>query len=73
MKKVIIDCDPGIDDALALIFAVKCNLLEIEGITTVMGNSTVQNTTRNTLKILDLLDINYISDYIGAKNPLKGK
>jgi purine nucleosidase len=73
MKKVIIDCDPGIDDALALIFAVKSNLLEIEGITTVMGNSTVQNTTRNALKILDLLDNNNIPVYMGAQNPLKGK
>lgn len=37
-RKVIIDCDPGIDDALALILAIKSNEINILGITIVSGN-----------------------------------
>ena len=52
MTKFIIDCDPGHDDAVAILFGAKyCDLI---GITTVYGNSTVQNTTRNALAICEL-------------------
>ncbi len=40
-KKVIIDCDPGIDDSLALILALNSPELDVIGITTVSGNVTV--------------------------------
>lgn len=54
---VIIDTDPGVDDALALMMAIKSGL-QIEGITTVFGNSSIENTTLNALTILQLLDSN---------------
>jgi len=57
MTKILIDCDPGHDDAVALLFAARH--LELVGITTVHGNSSLENTTRNALALLELagLDI----------------
>lgn len=55
MKKVIIDCDPGIDDSMALILALKSPLLEVLAITTVNGNYPVDITCKNALKIVELL------------------
>ncbi|HLC42143.1 MAG TPA: nucleoside hydrolase [Methylomirabilota bacterium] len=54
---VLIDTDPGIDDALALIFALRSEELSVEAITTVAGNVPVELTTRNALRILTLLSI----------------
>ena len=71
MKRVILDCDPGIDDALAIILAVKSKKLQIEGITTVSGNTTIENSTKNTLKILTLLHQEKIAVYKGEEKPLK--
>ncbi|MGA1259049.1 MAG: nucleoside hydrolase, partial [Ilumatobacteraceae bacterium] len=49
---IILDCDPGHDDAFALIVAAKfCNVL---GVTTVAGNAPLELTTRNARIILDL-------------------
>jgi inosine-uridine nucleoside N-ribohydrolase len=50
--KILIDCDPGHDDAVAILFAARH--LDLVGITTVHGNNTLENTTRNTLAILEL-------------------
>lgn len=47
MKKIIFDTDPGIDDAMALLFAHGLNNIDLLGITTVFGNGTIENTTRN--------------------------
>ncbi len=50
--KILIDCDPGHDDAIAILFAAKtCDLV---GITTVHGNSSLENTTRNALALCTL-------------------
>lgn len=54
MIEVIIDCDPGIDDALALIFALKSEDFRIRAITTVGGNVPVDRGTENMLKLLEL-------------------
>lgn len=70
-KKIIIDTDPGVDDALAIAFAIKASL-PIDAFTTVYGNSTVDNSTTNILSILELTDSN-IPVYRGANKPLKGK
>jgi inosine-uridine nucleoside N-ribohydrolase len=48
-QRYILDCDPGHDDAVALLFAAK--FLSLVGITTVFGNSTVDNTTRLTIPV----------------------
>ncbi len=69
--KVIIDTDPGADDALALIYAVNSRKIDIEAITTVCGNSSLLNTTSNAHFILrNLLNTN-IQIYSGAENPLE--
>jgi len=71
MRKIIIDTDPGIDDSIAIAEACYSNL-NILGITTVFGNSTVKNSTRNALTILQLLDKN-IPVYAGSNKSLFGK
>ncbi len=53
-KKVILDVDTGIDDALAILMALKSPELEVVGITTVGGNTGIENVTRNTLQVLEL-------------------
>lgn len=52
MTKILIDCDPGHDDAIAILFAAR--RLDLVGITTVHGNATLENTTRNALAICTL-------------------
>lgn len=68
---LIIDTDPGVDDALALMFACKSNL-NILGISTVFGNSTILDSTRNALTILSLLK-KRILVYEGRSMPIRGK
>ena len=70
---IIIDTDPGHDDALAIMFAVKSEIFDIKAITTVAGNSTIDNTTRNARYFLNLLDREDIPIYSGSKKPLLRK
>src|SRR5690242_17244609 len=53
--KILIDCDPGHDDAVALLFAARH--LDLVAVTTVHGNNSLENTTRNALAILELAGI----------------
>lgn len=69
-KQIIIDTDPGHDDALAIMLLEKSGLFDIKAITTVAGNSTIQNTTNNARYILDLIKSN-TPIYSGAQKPLK--
>lgn len=73
MKKIIIDCDPGIDDALALMLALRCPELEIAGITVVCGNVPAPLGANNTLKVLKLMNRLDIPVYMGAQTPLERK
>ena len=70
MRKIIIDTDPGHDDALALMLAIQSKAFDILAITTVCGNSTIENTTRNAEYILSLVN-SKIPVYSGAEKPLK--
>lgn len=70
MKKVIIDVDTGIDDAIALTLAIRSKKLDILGVTTVAGNIPVETSTRNTLKVLKVLEREDIEIYEGASKPL---
>ncbi|HUD44884.1 MAG TPA: nucleoside hydrolase [Patescibacteria group bacterium] len=70
-KKIIIDTDPGHDDAMAIMLAVKSGAFDILAITTVCGNSTIENTTRNARFVLQVLDREDIPVYSGANKPLK--
>jgi inosine-uridine nucleoside N-ribohydrolase len=53
-RKVIIDCDPGIDDAIALILALRSSRFDIIGITTVFGNASLEQGTKNALRVVEL-------------------
>lgn len=70
MQDLLIDCDTGQDDAIAIILAIASKKFNIVGITTVGGNANVENCTINTLKILELLNIDNISVYKGEQKPL---
>jgi len=68
--KIIVDTDPGHDDALAIMLIEKSGLFDVLAITTVAGNSTIQNTTNNARHILDLIG-STTPLYSGATVPLK--
>lgn len=67
---VIIDCDPGHDDALAITLALARPELDVLGITTIGGNSTLANTTRNALRVLALLGRSDVPVAAGPDQPL---
>jgi inosine-uridine nucleoside N-ribohydrolase len=67
--KVIIDCDTGSDDAVAIMAAALHPALELVAVTTVNGNVPLENTTDNTLRVLDAID-SRIPVHPGAPRPL---
>jgi purine nucleosidase len=69
-RKIIMDCDPGHDDAIAIILAAVQPELEILGITTVSGNAEIEKTTNNALKICDLVSLTDVVVSKGASEPL---
>jgi inosine-uridine nucleoside N-ribohydrolase len=68
---IVIDCDPGHDDAIAILLALASPEVELRGITTVAGNQTLEKTTRNALKVLELADRTDIPVAAGADAPLE--
>lgn len=68
--KIIIDCDPGHDDAMAIMWALAQPSLDIIGITTVAGNQTLEKVTNNTIRILTLLGQMDIPVAKGMSQPL---
>lgn len=68
-KKLIIDTDPGVDDAHALLLALSHAAVHVEAITTVAGNVSLQTTTRNALTVLELLS-KEVPVYAGCKDSL---
>lgn len=72
-KKVILDTDPGVDDALALLLAFRSPELSVVGITTVCGNVSVDQSCVNVFRVLDLLGSRDEPPVArGAERPLKG-
>ena len=69
-KKIILDCDPGHDDAVAIMLAVASEEINLLGITCVGGNATLENTKINSLKICSLLNRLDIPIYAGSNKPL---
>jgi inosine-uridine nucleoside N-ribohydrolase len=53
-RRVILDTDPGIDDAMAILFALRSSALEVLGITTVFGNADIEVGTANALRLVEL-------------------
>lgn len=68
--KIIIDTDPGQDDALTILLALASPEIELLGVTTVAGNVPVAQTTENALKTLDLVGRTDIPVHAGADRPL---
>ncbi|KIW01089.1 uncharacterized protein PV09_07376 [Verruconis gallopava] len=64
-----VDCDTGHDDAFAILLAAHCPKLELLGVSTVHGNSSLTNTTRNTLSILEAIGKRNIDVFPGAEKP----
>jgi inosine-uridine nucleoside N-ribohydrolase len=67
---IVLDCDPGHDDALALMLAVSSPEVELVGVTTVAGNQTIEKTTTNALKVLELCGRSDVPVARGASDPL---
>ena len=73
MRKIpiIMDCDPGHDDALAMLWALsEPEKLEIKAVTIVAGNQTLEKTTRNALRVLTFAGVHNIPVAMGADHPL---
>ncbi|MTV82663.1 ribosylpyrimidine nucleosidase [Secundilactobacillus folii] len=68
-RKIILDCDPGHDDAIAMLMANAHPNIDLLGITIVAGNQTLAKTTTNALNVAQLLDIN-TKIYPGMPQPL---
>jgi pyrimidine-specific ribonucleoside hydrolase len=52
---IVLDCDPGHDDAIALLLALASPELELLGVTTTYGNQTLAKTTANAIRVLELV------------------
>ena len=73
LKRIIIDTDPGQDDALAMMTAFGSEKLEVLGITCVAGNVPLNLTTKNALKICELTGKEQIPVFKGCEKPLERK
>jgi inosine-uridine nucleoside N-ribohydrolase len=67
---IILDCDPGHDDAIALLLALASPELALLGVTTTYGNQTLEKTTANALRILELVERTDVPVAAGAERPL---
>jgi len=68
--KIILDCDPGHDDAIAMLLAWGNPDIELVGVTTVMGNQTIEKVTRNALAVARVAGITGVPFARGAHRPL---
>ena len=69
--RVVIDTDPGQDDAIAMLLALASPEIEVLGITTVAGNGTLPLTTRNALRVVELAGRTEVPVHAGAARPLQ--
>jgi purine nucleosidase len=70
VTRILIDCDPGHDDAIALLLALASPEAELLGVTTVAGNQTLEKTTANAIRVLEFVGRNEIPVAAGADRPL---
>src|SRR5215217_6639311 len=70
-KPVILDVDPGHDDAVAMMLACGHPDLDLLAVTTVAGNATIEKTTRNALRVLSLAGCEDVPVGVGASGPLE--
>lgn len=69
-KRILIDTDPGVDDSMAILFAFCSSEVRVEGLTAVFGNSGSENTTLNTLRLVELAGKSDVPVARGAEKPL---
>jgi inosine-uridine nucleoside N-ribohydrolase len=67
---ILLDCDPGHDDAIALLLALASPELELLGVTTVAGNQTLEKTTANAIRVLEFVGRGDVPVAAGAERPL---
>jgi inosine-uridine nucleoside N-ribohydrolase len=67
---ILLDCDPGHDDAIALLLALASPEVELLGITTVAGNQTLEKTTANAIRVLEFVGRGDVPVAAGAERPL---
>jgi inosine-uridine nucleoside N-ribohydrolase len=68
--RILIDCDPGHDDAIAILLALGSPEVDLLGVTTVHGNQTLEKTTENALRVLELAGRTDVQVARGADRPL---
>ena len=69
-KRIIIDTDPGVDDALTFLLALASPEIKLEALTTVQGNVTLPKATRNALSVLEMANASHIPVAQGCSLPL---
>jgi purine nucleosidase len=69
-QRIIIDTDPGVDDALAFLLALTSPEIKLEALTTTQGNVTLEKATRNALSVLELCRASHIPVAAGSMYPL---
>src|SRR5215510_4355245 len=69
-QRIIIDTDPGVDDALAFLLALASPEIQLEALTTTQGNVTIDKATRNALSVLELGHASHIPVAKGSQLPL---
>lgn len=69
-QKIILDCDPGHDDAVAILLAANSPQLELLGVTVTSGNQTLENTRRNACHVLQWVGKEEIPVYAGCDRPM---
>jgi purine nucleosidase/pyrimidine-specific ribonucleoside hydrolase len=67
---ILLDCDPGHDDAIALLLALGSPEVELRGVTTVAGNQTLEKTTANAIRVLELAGRGDVPVAAGSPRPL---
>jgi inosine-uridine nucleoside N-ribohydrolase len=73
VQPIILDCDPGHDDAIAILLAARAPNLQLEGITTTAGNQTVEKTSLNALRVCSFAGIHEVPVFRGMDRPMRRK
>lgn len=68
--RIIIDTDPGVDDALTFLLALASPEIQLEALTTVQGNVSIEKATRNALSVLELAQASHIPVVQGCSHPM---
>ena len=70
MQRIIVDTDPGIDDALAILLLAASPEISLEAITVTHGNTTVEKCASNALQLVELAGLTHVPVALGASTPL---